>query len=182
MSNLTKGIVVTLIALISLAGVITIQGISYSNDEIELKNLIEAQVDTRDANYDKAWTTIKKDRIHGIEIREDMFSIATTNMILRGDGKSNLIKNDFLKRDIKSMRANNYSVGLINPPYSQAKGKDTAHLSEIHFIEHLLDGLADNGRCVIIVPQSTMVGKTSEDKKSKKTHFNKTHFRRCDNA
>lgn len=112
--------------------------------------------------------TIKRDRIHGIEIREDMFSIATTNMILRGDGKSNLIKNDFLKRDIKSMRANNYTVGFINPPYSQAKGKDTAHLSEIHFIEHLLDGLADNGRCVIIVPQSTMVGKTSEDKKVKK--------------
>ena len=112
--------------------------------------------------------TIKKDRIHGIEIREDMFSIATTNMILRGDGKSNLIKNDFLKRDVKSMRANNYSVGFINPPYSQAKGKDTAHLSEIHFIEHLLDGLADNGRCVIIVPQSTMVGKSKTDKEVKK--------------
>jgi len=111
---------------------------------------------------------IKKERIHGIEIREDMFSIATTNMILRGDGKSNLIKNDFLKRDVKSMRANNYSVGFINPPYSQAKGKDTAHLSEIHFIEHLLDGLTDNGRCVVIVPQSTMVGKTSDDKKVKK--------------
>lgn len=112
--------------------------------------------------------TIKRDRIHGIEIREDMFSIATTNMILRGDGKSNLIKNDFLKRDIKSIRANNYSVGFINPPYSQAKGKDTAHLSEIHFIEHLLDGLADNGRCVIIVPQSTMVGKSKSDKEVKK--------------
>jgi type I restriction enzyme M protein len=112
--------------------------------------------------------TIKKDRIHGIEIREDMFSIATTNMILRGDGKSNLIKNDFLKRDVKSMRANNYTVGFINPPYSQAKGKDTAHLSEIHFIEHLLDGLADNGRCVIIVPQSTMVGKSKTDKEVKK--------------
>ncbi|MEQ8548723.1 MAG: N-6 DNA methylase [Cyclobacteriaceae bacterium] len=112
--------------------------------------------------------TIKRDRIHGIEIREDMFSIATTNMILRGDGKSNLIKNDFLKRDVASMRSHNYTVGFINPPYSQAKGKDTAHLSEIHFIEHLLDGLADNGRCVIIVPQSTMVGKTSGDKKVKK--------------
>lgn len=111
---------------------------------------------------------IKKHRIHGIEIREDMFSIATTNMIFRGDGKSNLIKNDFLKRDVKSMRANNYTVGLMNPPYSQAKGKDTAHLSEIHFIEHLLDGLIDGGRCAVIVPQSTMVGKTSEDKKVKK--------------
>ena len=111
---------------------------------------------------------IKKDRIHGMEIREDMFSIATTNMILRGDGKSNLIKDDFLKQDIAELRKNNYTVGFINPPYSQAKGKDTAHLSEISFVEHLLDGLGDNARCLIIVPQSTMVGKTKTDKQIKK--------------
>ena len=111
---------------------------------------------------------IKKDRIHGIEIREDMFSIATTNMILRGDGKSNLIKDDFLKQDATQLKNHNYSVGFINPPYSQAKGKDTAHLSEINFIKHLLDSLAEGGRCVAIVPQSTMVGKTKEDKLVKK--------------
>lgn len=111
---------------------------------------------------------IKKERIHGIEIREDMFSIATTNMILRGDGKSNLIKNDFLKQSVDSMRENNYTVGFMNPPYSQAKGEDTAHLSELHFIEHLLDGLSDGGRVVVIIPQSTMVGKTREDKQVKK--------------
>lgn len=107
---------------------------------------------------------IKKDHIHGVEIREDMFAIATTNMILRGDGKSNLIKDDFLRRNLKDLQKNKYSVGFINPPYSQAKGKDTAHLSEINFIKHLLDSLAEGGRCVAIVPQSTMVGKTKEDK------------------
>ena len=32
----------------------------------------------------------------------------------------------------------------------------------------MLDGLADNGRCVIIVPQSTMVGKSKLDKQVKK--------------
>jgi type I restriction-modification system DNA methylase subunit len=32
----------------------------------------------------------------------------------------------------------------------------------------LLDSLADGARCAVIVPQSTMVGKTSEDKKVKK--------------
>lgn len=112
--------------------------------------------------------TIKKDRIHGIEIREDMFSIATTNMILRGDGKSNLIIHDFLKKNVEDMRTKNYSVGFMNPPYSQAKGEDTSHLSEIHFIEHLLDGLSDKGRCVVIIPQSTMVGKSKIDKQVKK--------------
>ncbi|MFM7856220.1 MAG: class I SAM-dependent DNA methyltransferase, partial [Flammeovirgaceae bacterium] len=107
---------------------------------------------------------IKKDRIHGIEIKPDMFSIATTNMILRGDGKSNLENLDFLKQSVEVLKQKNYTVGFINPPYSQAKGKDTAHLSEISFIKHLLDSLADGGRCVAIVPQSTMVGKTKEDK------------------
>ena len=120
------------------------------------KMLSEAKPNQRDA--------IKKDQIHGVEIREDMFAIATTNMILRGDGKSNLIKDDFLRRNSNDLRKQNYTVGYINPPYSQAKGKDTAHLSEINFIKHLLDSLADGGRCVAIIPQSTMVGKTKEDK------------------
>lgn len=111
---------------------------------------------------------IKSNQLHGIEVREDMFSIAITNMILRDDGKSNLIPADFLSISADKLRENNYTVGFMNPPYSQAKGKDTAHLSEIHFTEHLLDSLADGARCVVIVPQSTMVGKSKEDKKVKK--------------
>lgn len=110
---------------------------------------------------------IKSHQLHGIEVREDMFSIATTNMILRDDGKSNLIAADFLSTDAMKLRKNTYTVGFMNPPYSQAKGKDTAHLSEIHFIEHLLDSLADDARAVVIVPQSTMVGKSKIDKQVK---------------
>lgn len=116
------------------------------------------------AKNDSEKEKIKKERIHGIEIREDMFSIATTNMILRGDGKSNLVKKDFLREPSENLRENNYTVGFMNPPYSQAKGKDTEHLSEIHFIKHLLDGLADGARCAVIVPQSTMIPKRKSDK------------------
>jgi type I restriction-modification system DNA methylase subunit len=119
-------------------------------------------------NDDDEKKQIKSNQLHGIEIREDMFSIATTNMILRFDGKSNLISADFLAKKAGELRTQNYTVGFMNPPYSQAKGKDTAHLSEINFIKHLLDSLADGARCAVIVPQSTMVGKTSEDKKVKK--------------
>jgi type I restriction enzyme M protein len=113
---------------------------------------------------------IKSNQLHGIEVREDMFAIATTNMILRDDGKSNLIPADFLSMSAKELRKRDkpYTVGFVNPPYSQAKGKDTAHLSEINFIKHLLDCLADGARCLAIVPQSTMVGKTKEDKAVKK--------------
>lgn len=110
---------------------------------------------------------IRRNNLHGIELRDDMFSIATTNMILRGDGKSNLLCDNFLKQDKDVLRTKNFTVGLMNPPYSQGKKKTTSHLTELKFICHLLDSLADNARCVVIVPQSTMVGKTKEDKADK---------------
>ena len=114
-------------------------------------------------------TYIKQNNLHGIEIREDMFSIATTNMILRGDGKSNLILSDFFDIPSEKLREQNYTVGLMNPPYSQRADEVTAELSEIHFVKHLLDSLADGGRCVVIVPQSTMIGKNNDDKEIKKS-------------
>ena len=110
---------------------------------------------------------IKRNNLHGIELNDKMFAIATTNMVVRGDGQSKLICKDFLKRDAELLRQNNYTVGLMNPPYSQGKNKTNAHLTELKFICHLLDSLADGGRCVVIVPQSTMVGKTKEDKADK---------------
>lgn len=110
---------------------------------------------------------IKREQLHGIEFREDMFSIATTNMILRGDGKSNLLCQDFFDFSKTEAAKKKFTVGLMNPPYSQAKNKATAHLSELKFISHLLDSLQPGGRCAVIVPQSIMVGKSKEDKREK---------------
>ena len=110
---------------------------------------------------------IKQNSLHGVEMDDRMFSIATTNMILRGDGKSNLECEDFFKLPTETLRKQKFTIGLMNPPYSQAKNSKTAHLSELSFISHLLDSLADGARCAVIVPQSTMVGKTKNDMKLK---------------
>ncbi|QEY35505.1 N-6 DNA methylase [Caproiciproducens galactitolivorans] len=107
---------------------------------------------------------IKKKQIHGIEIRDDMFSIATTNMILRGDGQSNLICDDFFKQKPGDIQLKGVTVGMMNPPYSQAKSKETAHLSELCFVRHLLNCVTVGGRVAVIVPVSAMIGKTKEDK------------------
>jgi type I restriction-modification system DNA methylase subunit len=116
---------------------------------------------------------IRKNQIYGIEFREDMFSIATTNMILRGDGKSNLEQNDFLKKTEAELKQKRFTVGFMNPPYSQAKTRDTQHLAEINFIEHLLNSMTINSRVVVIVPQSTMVGKTKEARAVKRSILEK---------
>ena len=112
---------------------------------------------------EEAKMNIRRNLLYGVEMNDRMFSVATTNMILRGDGKSNLICDDFLKLPVDMLRKENFRIGLMNPPYSQAKNKQTAHLSELRFIQHLLDGLGDGARCAVIVPQSTMVGKTKMD-------------------
>ena len=52
----------------------------------------------------------------------------------------------------------------MNPPYSQAKNAATAHLSELRFINHLLDSINRGGRVAVIVPVSAMIGKTKDDK------------------
>ena len=109
---------------------------------------------------------IKQKQIHGIEVREDMFSIATTNMILRGDGQSNLICGDFFSKDAEDLQllGDGLTVGFMNPPYSQAKNAATAHLSELRFILHLLDSITKGGRVAVIVPVSAMIGKNKDDK------------------
>lgn len=131
-----------------------------------LISAMNRMLDSVDTQEEKDY--IKQNNLHGIEIREDMFSIATTNMILRGDGKTNLVSGDFLKKDPKELQNNKYSIGMMNPPYSQRKNKATTHLSEIHFVKHLLDSLDANGRCAVILPQSAMSGNNTEDKNIKK--------------
>jgi type I restriction-modification system DNA methylase subunit len=119
---------------------------------------------------------IKEQQIFGIEIRPDMFAIATTNMILRGDGQSNLICGDCFKQDTTELQlwGNGITVGFMNPPYSQAKDKSTAHLSELCFIRQLLNSITSGGKAGVIVPVSAMIGKTKEDK-AVKTEILKHH-------
>lgn len=109
---------------------------------------------------------IKQHQLLGIELQEKMFTVATTNMILRGDGKSNLQLNDMFAVSGKEMRSQNVNKILFNPPYSQGKTDKT--LTEINFIKHALDMLIVGGKLAVIVPQSTMVGKSKEEKEYKK--------------
>lgn len=115
---------------------------------------------------------IKKNQIHGIEIQNYMFTIATTNMILRGDGKSNIENADFLRQNPAEIQLKGCNVGMLNPPYSQGSSKNPT-LYEMSFTEHLLDSLVEGGRVAVIVPQSSMTGKTKAEKEIKRSILKK---------
>lgn len=128
------------------------------NQVIETKGLkTKAEIEA-----DQDIKNIRKNQLHGFELQPYMFTIATTNMILRGDGKSNLINADFLAQDADKLQLKGATVGMMNPPYSQGSKKNP-FLYEISFTEHLLDSLTSGARCAVIVPQSSMTGKTNEE-------------------
>lgn len=124
------------------------------------------------AGSDAERRKIKKQQLHGYEIQPNMFAIAATNMILRDDGNSNIQATDFLAQNPSQVQiAKHPTVGLMNPPYSQ--GKDDPNQYEILFTEHLLDSMVEDGRVAVIVPQSTMAGKSSAERRAKSSILEK---------
>lgn len=115
---------------------------------------------------------IRQKQLHGFELQPYMFTIATTNMILRGDGKSNLINHNFLNEDPNKLQLKGATVGMMNPPYSQGSKKNP-DLYEIAFTEHLLDSLVEGGRAITIIPQSSLTGKSKEEKSIKENILKK---------
>lgn len=111
---------------------------------------------------------IKKKQLHGYELQSNMFAIACTNMILREDGNSNIQCEDFLRQNPAKVQLKGATVGMMNPPYSQGTKADPSQY-ELSFVEHLLDSLTDGARAAVIVPQSSMTGKTKDEQKFKES-------------
>lgn len=111
---------------------------------------------------------IKKKQLHGFELQSNMFAIAATNMILRDDGNSNIKCEDFLRQNPAQVQLKGATVGMMNPPYSQGTKSDPSQY-ELSFVEHLLDSLTEGARAAVIVPQSSMTGKTKDEQTFKES-------------
>lgn len=102
---------------------------------------------------------IKNKQLYGVEIQASIYSIAITNMILRGDGQSNIYNEDCFK--FKVPEKVNFSVGLLNPPYSQKSEV------ELKFVNKMLELLNPRGTGVVVVPMSCAIGtKFKEERKN----------------
>lgn len=96
---------------------------------------------------------IKKNGLYGVELDTDLYTLAITNMIIRKDGKSNIVCGDCFSQEIyNNLKTKHLSLGLINPPYSQ---EDKC---ELEFVERLLDILEPRGLAVAVVPMSCAIG------------------------
>lgn len=82
---------------------------------------------------------IKENQLLGIEILGNIYLLAVLNMILMGDGSSNMINDDSFKYN-GDFPAN---VFLLNPPYS-APGKG------FNFVEKALSQMVNGYACILI--------------------------------
>jgi type I restriction enzyme M protein len=96
----------------------------------------------------------KRNNLYGIEIDSSMFVFGVTNMIINGDGKSNIEKGNSLK--IKSFLSNDkkkINRLIINPPYSLKMDKHSNTIqNELAFLEKGIS-LVDKS-AIIIAPMS----------------------------
>lgn len=93
---------------------------------------------------------IKDKQIIGIEYLDDIYALAITNMVIHGDGRSNVQQGDCFK--IGATIKNQYqpNVGFLNPPYKT----DKDDIEELEFVLNNLETLGRGNTCIAIIPIS----------------------------
>ncbi|MFR9001496.1 MAG: N-6 DNA methylase [Anaerobutyricum soehngenii] len=91
-------------------------------------------------------------------------------MILRGDGQSNLICEDFLAQRPRRtpVKRRRYNCWFYEPSLFTSQKQRHCKFIKLCFIRHLLNSITEGGRAAVIVPVSAMIGKTKDDKAIKK--------------
>lgn len=94
---------------------------------------------------------IKNEQLLGVELNAEMFTLASTNMILRGDGSSNIIKGSSFKEPRKLYSDFNADKLLLNPPFSFEE-------NGMPFIKFGLENMKIGGKAAIIIQDSAGSG------------------------
>lgn len=98
---------------------------------------------------------IKKHQLLGVELDAQMFTLASTNMILRGDGSSNIRKGSSFKEPAELYKTFNADKLLLNPPFSYKE-------NGMPFILFGLKNMQIGGKAAIIIQDSAGNGRGVE--------------------
>ena len=114
---------------------------------------------------------IRQNQLVGVELRPSMYTYACSNMMLRGDGRSNIYCGDCYQTK-GAVSIHKPTVAFLNPPY------DVGTAEQLRFIGHALDVVApQNGRVVAIVQMSCAIKDEKDLKVVKKQLLSKHHLK-----
>lgn len=121
---------------------------------------------------------VKKSHIYGIEYEDTAFGLATTNMLIHGDGNSNVVKDSCFNR-YQWIKDANIDKVLMNPPYNaqkkhcnesyvnnwkatSSKKKPTEDPSKgFHFVYEIAKQMK-GGKLAVLLPMQCAIGTSKE--------------------
>ena len=128
-----------------------------------------------DCDTQKEKNEIKESHIFGIEYEDVAFGLSTTNMLIHGDGNSNIIQGSMFDNELWIKNAHIDTV-LMNPPYNATRKqsqkeyvktwskKVTTDPSKgfhyVYYIAHLLK----HGRLAVLLPMQCAIGASGDVK------------------
>lgn len=131
-----------------------------------------------DCRTEKERTHVKETQIHGIESDETAFGLSTTNMLIHGDGNSNIRQGSCFS--LTDWEEKGVNVVLMNPPYNATRvdckpeyvktwKKETKEdpSKGFHFAYEIAHR-AKQGKLAVLLPMQCAIGSSSEIQRYKK--------------
>ena len=112
----------------------------------------------------EAENEIKNNQLIGLEFQDDIYALAVSNMVVHGDGKTNIFSGDCFGPVGKLKTRNKPNAGMLNPPYKTKGSK----VEELDFVLNNLTELQPGGVCVAILPLGCAISDNSAIKNLKR--------------
>ena len=143
--------------------------------------LVRAMTDAMDdCDTEEERENVKRNQIFGIEYEEGAFGLSSTNMLIHGDGNSNIIQDSMFKKE-KWIRDNDINIVLMNPPYNATKkccdpeytknwnNKQKEDPSKgFHFVEWVAKHVSPHCKMAVLLPMQAAIGNSGDIKEFKK--------------
>lgn len=140
-----------------------------------VRAMTDALADCRNPDERKA---VKTQHIYGIEAEEKAFGLSTTNMLIHGDGNSNVIMASCFDKSTWIKEANIDRV-LMNPPYNAQRTmclpsyvdtwkKDCKEdpSKGFHYL-HFIANTVESGKLAVLLPMQCAIGNSGDIRKYK---------------
>lgn len=148
--------------------------------------LVRAMTDAMDdCDTEEERNNVKKYQIFGIEYEAGAFGLSSTNMLIHGDGNSNVVQDSMFNR-AKWIEDAKINVILMNPPYNATRNCCNPEYTKkwksdqkedpskgFHFVEWVCDHVSANCKVAVLLPMQAAIGNSKEVKQFKKRMLDK---------
>lgn len=143
--------------------------------------LVRAMTDAMDdCDNESQRTNVKRHQIYGIEYEDGAFGLSSTNMLIHGDGNSNVVKDSMFNRK-EWIQDKNINIVLMNPPYNATKNQSNPEFAKtwssstkedpskgFHYVEWIARHVSSNCKMAVLLPMQCAIGNGAVIKEFKK--------------